>query len=190
MKEMKIVFLSGSSHVGSANWKLASAAASIAKEAFGDRVDLIVLDLMEYDLPRFEAVAPNEYPVDVMRLKSLLEHANGIFVSSDEYTGAYSTIFRNAVRWLRAIDADQRTPFDGARVALCGTSGRGAGGLRGQPALQQFFLELGAEIVVSQQLEQGTLDSPFTKDGTLVPKLRKQLLEGCLTTLCERQARP
>lgn len=180
---IKVLFLSGSSHIGSANWKLANAAAVTAREYFGDRIDPVGLDLMQFDLPSFENALEHDRPDEVIRLKSSFNGAVGIFMSSDEYTGAYSAILKNAIGWLRLIDPGHRTPFDGARVALCGTSGRGAGGLRGQPALQQLLLELGA-VVISQHLELGTSESPFDRVGGLLPKAQRQLLDGCLGKLC------
>lgn len=146
----------------------------------------MALDPTQVDLPSFEHHGSQDMPPEVLRLKSWLNSADGFFVSSDEYTGVYSSDLRNMVGWLRLADTDQETPFRGALVALCGTAGRGAGGLRGQPALQQFFRELGA-TVVSQQLELGSLDGPFDAVGELAPKIRKQLVEGCLRQLCSPQ---
>lgn len=180
---MKLLFLSGSSHVGSVNWKLASAAAALVKQSFGDRIEPVDLDLMQFDFPNFENAAGNDQPEGLVRLKAEFDGAGGIFMSSDEYTGTYSAVLKNAVGWLRLSDPNQRTPFDGVRVALCGTSGRGAGGMRGQPALQQFLGELGA-VVMSQHLELGTSENPFDGEGRLLPKVQRQLLNGCLGKLC------
>ncbi len=183
---MKLVFISGSSHIGSTNWKLAPAAADLASRSFND-IEPIEFDPTQFDLPSIEQHSPHDVPADLAKLKSLLESANGFFISSDEYTGAYSAVLRNAVGWLRLADADRETPFRGAQVALCGMASRGAGGLRGQPALQQFFRELGA-TVVSQQLELGSLDGPFDQAGELSSKIKKQLLDGCLRQLCSSQS--
>jgi chromate reductase, NAD(P)H dehydrogenase (quinone) len=180
---MRLIFISGSSDVGSANWKLAPAAADVAKSCF-DHVDPVVLDPTQIDLPSFEHGSLQDEPVDVTELKSLLASADGFFVSSDEYTGVYSSELRNMVGWLRLSDPNQQTPFRDAPVALCGTAGRGAGGLRGQPALQQFFRELGA-FVISQPLDLGSFDGAFDPEGRLLPKVKKQLVDGCLRRLCE-----
>lgn len=183
---IKLLFISGSSHVGSANWKLASAAAAIAKQSFGDRIDAVGLDLMQFDLPNCENASGESRPEEVVRLRAAFDGVAGIFMSSDEYTGAYSAILRNAIGWLRLSDPKLSTPFHGMRVALCGTSARGVGGLRGQPALHQLLRELGA-LVVPQQLELGTSESPFDREARLLPKAQRQLLDGCLGKLC-RQA--
>lgn len=181
----KLLFLSGSSHVGSANWRLANAAAAITRQSFGDRIETVSLDLMEFDLPNFESASNRDPLPEAVRLKAMFGGVSGVFMSSDEYTGAYSAIFKNAIGWLRLSDANLRTPFDGMQVALCTTAGRGAGGLRGQPALQQLLQELGA-IVIPQRLEMGTMESPFDREGQLSPKAQRQLLNGCVGALCAK----
>ena len=184
---MKLMFIAGSSRVGSANWKLALAAATLAKDAFS-HVETVALDPAQFDLPDFEKHAPHDVPDEVVKLRSLLGSVDGFFVSSDEYTGVYSSLLKNMVGWLQIADADRRTPFRGALVALCGIAGRGAGGLRGQPALQQFFRELGANVI-SKSIELGSLDGPLDASGQLSPKIRKQMLDGCLTALCSQPRR-
>jgi NAD(P)H-dependent FMN reductase len=186
---IKLLFLSGSSHVGSVNWKLANAAAAITKRSFGDRIDPVGLDLMQFDLPNFENASERDRPEEAARLQVAFDGVAGVFMSSDEYTGTYSAILKNAVGWLRLIGPGLRTPFDGMQIALCGVSGRGAGGLRGQPALQQLLQELGA-IVISQHLEMGTTENPFDAEGQLLPKAQRQLLEGCLGKLCAKALAP
>lgn len=122
-------------------------------------------------------------PQDATRLRRIFDNVSGVFMSSDEYTGAYSSVLKNAVGWLRLTDAGHDTPFRGLNVALCATTSRGAGGLRGQPAMQQMLCELGAHVI-TQTLELGTSDSAFDRDGHLVPKAERQLLRGCLGKLC------
>ena len=171
--------------MGSVNWRLASAAAAITKRSFGERVEPVSLDLMEFDLPNFENASGLDWPPEAIRLKAVFDGVCGVFMSSDEYTGAYSAILKNAIGWLRLSDAKLRTPFDGMQVALCAAAGRGAGGLRGQPALQQLLQELGA-VVIPQRLEMGTIESPFDWEGRLSPKAQRQLLDGCLGELCAK----
>nr|HAQ95511.1 hypothetical protein [Afipia sp.] len=182
---IKLLFLSGSSHIGSANWRLASAAAVVAEQSFGDRVEPVSLDLMQFDLPNLENASEHDRPEEAVRLKAAFDSVSGVFMSSDEYTGTYSAILRNAIGWLRRCDPKLRTPLDGMQVALCGTFGRGTGGLRGQPALQQFLRELGA-VVIPQHLEMVTVENPFDREGRLLPKVQKQLLDGCLGKLCAK----
>lgn len=183
---MKLLFLSGSSQVGSANWRLATTAADLAKRSFPDRIDPVLIDLLQFDLPNYEQGTPDTgIPADAERLRRFFDDVSGVFMSSDEYTGAYSAILKNAIGWLHLIDPNQSTPFRGMDVALCATASRGAGGLRGQPAMQQMLGELGASVM-TQTLELGTSESAFDRDGRLIPKAERQLLAGSLGKLCAR----
>ena len=177
---LTLLFLSGSSKLGSTNWRLPRGAAALAARAFPGRVTSNVLGLDELDLPTYEATG-GEVPHQLDPVKQAIARAGGIFMSSDEYTGAYSATFKNTVAWLRRADPDKPV-FAGLRVALVGTAARGAGGLRGHPALRQLLEELGAEVI-SQHLELGTDAGAFDREGNLLPKLEKQLLGGCLAKL-------
>ncbi|MBR0706948.1 NADPH-dependent FMN reductase [Bradyrhizobium liaoningense] len=186
---MRLLFLSGSSRIGSVNWRLASAAADLALQSFADRIDVVGLDLSELDLPNCEKATGHDWPNDLARLKEAFDGVAGVFMSADEYTGSYSAILKNAIGWMRRSDPEMRTPFAGMQVALCGSATRGVGGLRGLPALRQLLRELGA-LVIPQHLELGTSESAFDGEGRLLPKLQRQLLDGCLGKLCALTPRP
>jgi chromate reductase len=179
-----LLFFSGSSQIGSVNWRLASAAADLTKRAFGADVAVTVVDLSVFELPNYDAghQEADRMPSAAVTLKETITRNDGIFMSSDEYTGAYSSLLKNAIGWLTHNLADKETLFDGALIALCGASLRGLGGLRGHPALHQMLAELGA-TVISQHLELGTSPSPFDSGGNLLPKVEKQLLDGALKSL-------
>jgi len=179
-----LLFLSGSSQLGSTNWRLPRAAAALASRTLHGRVTSNLLELDDLDLPTYE-VAASEVPRRLAALKQAIVRADGIFMSSDEYTGAYSTMFKNAVAWLRR-DALDKAVFGGSRVALVSMAARGAGGLRGHPALRQLLEELGAEVI-SQHLELGTDTSAFDREGNLLPRFERQLLNGCLAKLVTAQ---
>jgi NAD(P)H-dependent FMN reductase len=180
---VSLLFLSGSSQLGSTNWRLPRAAAALAARAFAGRVTSNVLELDDLDLPTYEP--EGAVPHELNPLKQEISRADGIFMSSDEYTGAYSAMFKNAVAWLMR-DTPDKPPFGGLRVALVGTAARGAGGLRGHPALRQLLEELGAEVI-SQHLELGTDVGAFDREGNLLPRLEKQLVSGSLAKLVAEQ---
>lgn len=181
-----LIFLSGSSQIGSVHWRLAAAVADLAAREFESAATTTVIYLKDLDLPNFSDSedAANNRPADAVALKTRLSQADGIFMSSDEYTGAYSALLKNAIRWLSAIDAEGENPFRGIPVALCGASSRGAGSLRGQPALAQRLSELGA-CVIPQYLEMGTAPGLFDERGRLCERFERQLIDGCLSRLIE-----
>ncbi len=179
-----MLFFSGSSQIASVDWKLASAAANFTKRMFDDDLAVSIIDLAEFELPNYSPMHgdADEMPAGVVMLRDTIASSDGIFVSSDEYTGAYSAALKNAIRWLTHNASDKEALFDGLPVALCGASLRGAGGLRGQPALGQMFTEQGA-IVISQHLELGTSAGLFDPGGRLLSKVEKQLVDGALGKL-------
>lgn len=181
-----LIFLSGSSQIGSVHWRLATAAAALTSRAFESEATATVIDLSDLDLPNFSGSddVAHEIPPDAVRLRNRLLQADGIFMSSDEYTGTYSALLKNTIRWLSALDADSETPFRGLPVALCGASSRGTGALRGQPALAQLLTELGAHVI-SQHLEIGTAAGLFDEQGRLLQRFERRMVENCLFQLIE-----
>jgi NAD(P)H-dependent FMN reductase len=183
---INLLFFSGSSLIGSAHWKLAGSAAHLARIAFSGEVEVTVIDLANFALPSHtpSSAGGDNKPAGVDSLNAHIARTDGIFLSSDEYTGTYSALLKNAVSWLIDERLDPAVTLHGMPIALCGTSARGVGGLRGQPALEQFLTELGANII-SQHLELGTSSTPFDMQGALLPKIEAQLLKGCLGKLVD-----
>lgn len=179
-----LLFMSGSSRIGSVNWELVAAAAALAKRTYGDNITVKTVNLFDYELPNWSGAVVDNAPVPaaVTKLSDTVADSDGIFMGSDEYTGAYSTQLKNAVRWLTQATAEKKRLFDGKPVALCGASIRGVGALRGLPALHQMLTELGA-VVYSQHLEIGASPNPFDTEGHFLPKVERQLLQGSLGTL-------
>lgn len=179
-----LLFISGSSQIGSVNWKLVAATAALAKRGYGDDIAVTTVDLLDYDIPNRNGAVTDQaaLPTGVVALRKVIADSDGIFMSSDEYTGAYSTQLKNAVGWLTQTDGDKQSLFDGKPIGLCGASIRGVGALRGLPALKQMLTELGA-AVFSQHLEIGTSPNPFDSQGQLLAKVENQLLRGALGTL-------
>lgn len=183
---LDLIFLSASSQSGSLHRRLASAAAALTNRKLHSEANATLIDLGKLDLPNFSEhdEAANEAPTDAIALRDRLSRADGIFMSSDEYTGSYSALLKNAIRWLSSLDAQCETPLRGMPIALCGASSRGAGSLRGQPALAQLLGELGAPVI-PQYLELGTAASLLDDDGQLHQRFEKKLVEGCLMKLVE-----
>ncbi len=183
---LDLIFLSASSQAGSVHRRLATAAAALTNRKLQDEANAALIDLSSFDLPNFSEHddATNETPAGATALHDRLSRADGMFMSSDEYTGAYSALLKNTIRWLSSLDAQNETPLRGMPVALCGASSRGAGSLRGQPALAQLLGELGAHVI-PQYLELGTAASLLDENGQLRQRFERQLVEGCLIKLVE-----
>lgn len=178
MRARRILFISGSSKVNGTNWRLATAVAKLARRTLGDQAEIRTIDIGELALPPFDPTKNNQHSIseEVQRVRRDIARSDTFFVSSDEYTGMYSTEFRNFALWLSIDLDDGRNLLNGKRIVLCGASLGGLGGLRGQPALHQFLVELGAEVV-SKKLNLGTSTGVFAQDGVIRPKFERQLLD-------------
>jgi NAD(P)H-dependent FMN reductase len=180
----KLLFFAGSSRKNSVNSKLAQAAAQLSQSFQPDKVFVTLVDLAEFDVPNFDGASASdaEVPEQVTKLRTLLQAHDGLFIGSDEYTGAYSAILRNLIGWLALTSGPEGTAFRNKPVVICGASARGVGSLRGHPALQQLLVTLGANVI-SQHIRLGTAKSAFQPDGKLTESVQKQLLENAVPNL-------
>lgn len=180
----RILFISGSSKVNGTNWRLARSVAELTKHILDDKVSIATMNIEMLTLPAFDPEVRDLESVaeDVLKVRQEVAQSTALFVSSDEYTGMYSTIFRNFACWL-SLDIDgSGNLLDGKRIVLCGTLSGGVGGIRGQPALHQFLVELGAKLV-SRKLELGSSSSVFGEDGEVLPKFKQQLIDRAVHPL-------
>lgn len=174
------LFFSGSSLSDSLNGRLAIAASEVASALYDDTATFEVIDLPARELPQFSPeLAEGGLPARVTAFRDAFASADGIFMSSDEYTGTYSQIFRNAAKWL-AHDCDGRgNLLADKKVALCSAMPGGVGGLRGHPALHQLLVQLGTDVR-AQRLQMGATPTPFDQKRQLLPKFKDQLLTGSM----------
>jgi len=181
---INLLFFAGSSQDGSLNSKLVRASADLTSSSYPDIANITLLHLSDYDLPVFPDTQDGlpDLPEKAKELQKHLAGAQGIFIGSDEYTGTYSTRFRNVVKWLAS--APGKPVFAGRPIALCGATPGGVGGLRGHPALGQLLRVLGANVI-SQHIHLGTATSAFDENGALLPRVKKQLLDGSIKKLVQ-----
>ena len=96
-----IVTIGGSSSKSSINKMLAEYTGDLLKD-----VELIKVDLNNYNLPLFSIDLENEYGFaqGATELNEVIEKADGFVISLAEHNGAYSTAFKNAFDWLSRIE--------------------------------------------------------------------------------------
>lgn len=180
----KLLFFSGSSEKKSVNSRLAQAAAQLLQSYQPEKVSVTLVSLSDFDTPNVDGASATDAEANeqVAQLSTLLEEHDGLFIGSDEYTGAYSTILRNLIGWLALKSGPEGTAFRNKPVVICGASTRGVGSLRGHPALQQLLVTLGANVI-SQHIRLGTAMSAFQPNGELTESVQKQLLEHAIPNL-------
>ncbi|MDN3644302.1 NAD(P)H-dependent oxidoreductase [Lutimonas halocynthiae] len=96
-----IITIGGSTSKLSINKQLAEYAGSLV-----EGVEVVNLDLNDYDLPLYSIDIENEtgFPKDLKKLNALVEETDGIVLSLAEHNGAYSAAFKNAFDWLSRIE--------------------------------------------------------------------------------------
>ncbi|QJR17646.1 NADPH-dependent FMN reductase [Pelagibacterium halotolerans] len=187
MSKKTVLFVSGSSQVGSSIWRMVGAAAALAEREMSDTITAVTLNLADYEIPAFTEDTAASVPDSVAAVRAIVAGADAIFMSSDEYTGAFSSVFRNAAGWLGQDVDGAGNLFQSKLITLCGAPTGGVGALRGHPALHQFLLELGANVY-SQKFELGSTAKLLGPDGNLSPTVERQLREGAFAKLTEMPA--
>ncbi|KAE8436907.1 MULTISPECIES: NADPH-dependent FMN reductase [Halomonadaceae] len=177
-----VLFLAGSTMHRSVNSRLSLAAADLAEDVFGDALLVQRVDLMQFALPPIDQEAM--FDSALQEMVALFARAEGLFISSDEYTGSFSAQIRLAVNWLMLCETAETPLIADKPTVLAGAAPIGVGGMRGFPALQHLLKAAGLRVF-PQQIRLGTTNSLFDTDGALLPAPRAQLLNGALRKLAD-----
>ncbi len=148
-----IVAFAGSARRDSLNKRLAMRAAYAADshDARG-----IFLDLADYPLPLYDGdlEASEGIPFNALALAKLIRDADGLFIASPEYNGAYSALLKNTLDWLSRIDRDILS----RPTAVASASPGSKGGVNGLQALRSVLEHMRVPVIEPQ------LAVPFAKD--------------------------
>lgn len=139
----KIVTLGGSSSKKSINKRLAEYTGGLIHH-----VDLINIDLNEFEMPLFSVDHENEkgFSKAATSLNEIFENADGFVVSLAEHNGAYAAAFKNTLDWLSRMEGKV---WRGKPMILLSSSP----GVRGGQTVLEIalgkFPRMGANIVGS-----------------------------------------
>jgi len=183
--KIKIVVFAGSTRNNSFNKQLVKASIPYLEE-FGAEVKFI--DLNDYPLPVFDEdnESSSGLPVEARKLKDVFIAADGFLISSPEYNGFFSGVFKNSIDWL-SRQVDGYPPFEcfeNKTVGLLAASPGGLGGIRVLPTVRQLLSGI-KMLVIPTQFGLGNAGNAFNDDGTLsdtknqeaVRKVCKKLVE-------------
>tara|TARA_R110002126_G_scaffold291807_1_gene459633 strand:+ start:64771 stop:65346 length:576 start_codon:yes stop_codon:yes gene_type:complete len=148
----KLLFFAGSARTGSFNKKLASEAASIAKQ---EGADVTLIDLKNFEMPIYDGdlEASDSLPANAIKLKQLFIDHDGFYIASPEYNSSFSPLLKNALDWISRPHAENEAPliaFKGKVAAVGATSPGGFGGLRGLVPLRMMLGNIGVHVVPTQ----------------------------------------
>lgn len=174
---IKLVFFAGSSRRDSLNKKLALAASVSTKSS---EIETSFIDLSDYNIPIYCAddEASNGTPADVIKLKTQLGAADGIFISSPEYNGAYSGLLKNFIDWMsRNSEGTPTPPFKNSVVAISACSPGMRGGLTGLTSLRLVINHIGGNVIPTQAAIGA---AKFNDEGSLSDENHQKMLNGVL----------
>jgi len=141
----KIVTFAGSARRDSLNKKLARNAAFTA-ESLG--AEGIFVDLADYPLSIYDGdlEASDGIPENARSLAEMIQTADGLFISSPEYNGAYSALLKNTIDWLSRIDRRMLSK----PVAIASASPGGRGGVGGLTQLRAMLVHMRIPVMEHQ----------------------------------------
>jgi NAD(P)H-dependent FMN reductase len=176
---MKTLIFAGSTRQHSFNRRLASAAASMARDA---GADVTHIELADFDIPMYNAdLEAKGTPADVVRLKALCYAHPAWIICSPEYNGSYTALLKNTIDWVSSpIKSDPEwssgsKPFVDKVVGMLSASNGALGGLRSQSHLAPLLLNLQCWIAPRAYALSRAADA-FDDKGALVdPAARKSV---------------
>jgi chromate reductase len=168
MTTPRILAFGGSLRRDSFNQKLASVAASGAREA-GAEVTLIAL--RDFPLPVFDQDLEDAegMPAAARALKQLFREHDGLLIAAPEYNSSITAALKNALDWVSRAETDDEPPlvaFTGKTAALCAASPGVLGGLRGLVHVRSILGNIGV-TVLQDQVAVSKAHEAFAADGTL-----------------------
>lgn len=142
----KIIAFAGSNSSDSINKQLAVYTAHLVNE-----VDVVVLDLNDFDLPIYskDLEAEKGIPDNAHKFLNHIKSCDGIVLSLAENNGAYSAVFKNLFDWMSRIESKT---FYGKPMLLMSTSPGGRGGLSVLSIAKDRFPRHDANIVTDFSL--------------------------------------
>jgi len=130
-----------------------------AVKELGANIELI--DLTTFDLKFCDGSATDPIPEDVIKLRKLVNDAQGIILGTPEYHGGYSGVLKNA------LDLMGFDEFEGKMMGLVGVSAGSQGASEAINALRTVGRALHA-WVVPEQVSIPYVDKVFDENGKCV----------------------
>ena len=165
---MKILAISGSLRAASHNTALLRAAAELAPEG----VELELYEGLELLPPYNEDWDTDDPPIEVARLREVIEAADAVLFSTPEFNGTMSGQMKQVVDWASRPHGTEAALW-GKPVAVIGASVTDYGAIWAQDHLRRSLGLAGARVLDSEfpvaaapQLfdEQGRLTDPETRE--------------------------
>jgi NAD(P)H-dependent FMN reductase len=185
-KKPKILALAGSLRKDSYNKKLVKIAAAAAEQA-GAQVTYI--DLADYPMPIFDEdlEAKSGIPENGLKLKKLMEAADGLIIASPEYNSSLSAALKNFIDWVsRQKDKEDKflSAFNHKTALILSASPGPLGGLRGLVHLRSILGNINVHVLPGQKSIVSAFQA-FDESGNLKNEKDQNEVKGLAKNLVE-----
>jgi len=140
-----ILTFAGSARRESLNKQLARIAAD---HATAQGAEAVFIDLVDYELPLYDGDLEQTHgiPAHAVDLAELVDNADGLFIASPEYNGAYTPLLKNTIDWVTRVD---NRAFVRPIALGSATPGR-MGGRNGLDVLRATLENMGVPVIAEQ----------------------------------------
>jgi len=173
---MQILAISGSLRASSTNSALVRAIAALAPEEMA----ISIYDGLG-DLPHFTPdLDDNKSPTSVIRLRQLLETADGVLICTPEYAFGVPGTLKNALDWTVSTG-----DLAGKPVAAISASSLWGGGDKAHASLLLTLTALGASVPEGGKLMIPTVNKKMNANGEISDPETVQALKSVLDALVQ-----
>ncbi|MFH7243587.1 MAG: NADPH-dependent FMN reductase [Spirulina sp.] len=190
-RQPKLLAFSGSLRKKSLNALLVQVAAAGAAQA---GAEVTTLHLKDFPMPLYDQDWFDEhgFPESVLKLKALMQAADGFLIASPEYNGSLTGALKNMIDWASRPDNGEAplalSCFGGKTAAIMATSPGGLGGLRGLNHLRQILTGLGVLVIPAQQAVPNAYQV-FNENGHLTDDSQRHAILNLGATLAQTTAK-
>lgn len=154
--------------------KIAVLVGSIRKDSLNQKFAHVIERLLpdgttfEYadiaNLPLYNQELESELPAEVVKLKEIIESADGVFVVTPEYNRGYAGVLKNALDW--ASRPWGSNSLNGKKAVIAGVSGGHLGTTQAQQQLRNVLIYLNTTLMGQPEayINGSTF---FTADGSV-----------------------
>ena len=135
------------------------------------------------DLPLFNEDLEETFPESAQVLKSKIEAADAIIVSTPEYNRGTSGVLKNAIDWISRPDG--QNSFKGKPVLVVGASTGVRGADIAQYDLKRSFTYMNAKVVGQPEFFLGLADQKFDAEGQLIDPDTAKYIDRALKALLD-----
>lgn len=171
---MRILGICGSLRNGAYSLMALQACAELAPPAF----DFTVRRLL--DVPLYnEDLEADGYPQGVALLREQVAAADGVVISTPEYSHAIPGVLKNALDWLHG---DEDLLVDKPVAILSAAPGQ-LGGIRAQYGLRLVLQAMGAQTLIKPEVYISGARAKFDANGAFTDEKGRQALQALMHTL-------